>query len=73
MAKGIAVATGPKGGKMAAPVATKVGKPFAAKAPPFGSGASPVPPPPKANVGGASGIGGGPAFKKGGAVRKGKK
>ena len=71
MAKGIAVATGPKGGKLAAPVATKVGKPFAAKAPPFGSGASPVPPPPTSkSPQGASGIGGGPAFKKGGKVKK---
>ena len=69
MAKGIAVATGPKGGKMAAPVATKVGKPFAAKAPPFG--ASPVPPPPTSKSPmGMAGPGGGPAFKKGGKVKK---
>ena len=40
MAKGIASMIGSKGGKMAAPVATKVGKPFAAKAPPFGGGAN---------------------------------
>ena len=69
MAKGIAVATGPKGGKLAAPVATKVGKPFAAKAPPFGG----PPPPTSKSPQGMTGVGGGPAFKKGGAVRKGKK
>jgi hypothetical protein len=60
MAKGIAVATGAKGGKMAAPFAAKVGSPFAAKAPP--------PPGPKSPKG-MTGAGGAPAFKKGGKVK----
>ena len=66
MAKGIAVATGAKGGKMAAPFAAKVGKPVAAKAPPFGG---PPPPGPKSPQG-MTGPGGAPAFKKGGKVKK---
>ena len=69
MAKGIAVATGPKGGKLAAPVATKVGKPFAAKAPPFGSSPTPAMGK-KPSAPGMTGVGGGPAFKKGGKVKK---
>ena len=61
MAKGIAVATGPKSGKMAAPFAAKVGKPFAAKAPS---------PPTSKSPPGMTGPGGAPAFKKGGKVKK---
>jgi hypothetical protein len=59
MAKGIAVATGPKGGKVAAPFASKVGAPVR------------VPPPPTAkSPQGLAGQGGAPAFRKGGKVKK---
>ena len=70
MAKGIAVATGSKGGKMAAPFAAKVGKPVAAKAPPAPFANRPPPPPGPKSPQGMTGVGGGPAFKKGGKVKK---
>jgi hypothetical protein len=61
MAKGIAVATGPKGGKAAAPFAAKVGAPVAVR---------PPPPPTAKSPRGMTGPGGAPAFKKGGKVKK---
>lgn len=68
---GVAVAKGPKGGKAAAPVAVKVGKPFAAKAPPKKSpfGASKAPPFLAKKAGGVADTDM-DGFRKGGKVKK---